>query len=308
MKLRRMLGTGLERAKPKLAPFWRSRLAISTVVSNLDGVLSVLDFDRRDDPRPCRRAQKEERPVQGLLPSTTFSGTRNRSARTRGRGHRVLPGGAVPIRPGPEASRRSSPYPTPVSRNGSWPSCARFAASSPACPRRIWPTFSPTRPNIDDWPVRPTGSRSPLRFSVGRSCRPSASHPGSIPSMAISRRAGLAALAAPALLALRWPRRLAFGPTSAPDRRSWPPPPWTDAGYSAAVLDARGRTIFTARLASRGHGDYPRRFRRRADGRWCSPAETGPGTIAVASTEGGPRRDRLAPTGRGPCLPARGKP
>lgn len=69
--------------------------------------------------------------------------------------------------------------------------------------------------------------------------------------MAISRRTGLAALAAPALLPLAALARPSAAPTGRPAfvtaRRD-------GTGHAAAVLDASGHTLLTERLAARGHG------------------------------------------------------
>ncbi len=75
--------------------------------------------------------------------------------------------------------------------------------------------------------------------------------------MAISRRTGLAALAAASALLPRaaFAPALAFPPGAAPACR----PAFVTArrdrdGHAAAVLDGSGRTILTERLAARGHG------------------------------------------------------
>lgn len=72
--------------------------------------------------------------------------------------------------------------------------------------------------------------------------------------MAISRRTGLAALAAPALLPLAALARPGARGAAPAGRPAFVTARRDGTGHAAAVLDASGRTLFVERLAARGHG------------------------------------------------------
>ena len=66
LKLQRVLGGGPDTAKPKRAAFWRSGLALATVVANLDGVLDLLNRGEIGRLLPAPEAGLAEQAVSEL--------------------------------------------------------------------------------------------------------------------------------------------------------------------------------------------------------------------------------------------------
>ena len=78
LKLHRTLRDGPDTARPKSAPFWRSGLAVATLVANLDGVLELLNRGEIGRLLPASEAGLAERAVSEL------SRARDRLARVSG--------------------------------------------------------------------------------------------------------------------------------------------------------------------------------------------------------------------------------
>ena len=101
LKLGRVLGDGPDTARPKRAPFWRSGLALATVVANLDGVLDLLNRGEIGRLLPASDAGLAERAVSELSRArdglAKLSGERLSEVLADTRKHQALAGTATRI-------------------------------------------------------------------------------------------------------------------------------------------------------------------------------------------------------------------